>query len=154
MTFAWSWSDAWHGVPAATITSPLEQSISSSRTTVTAWWTSISSTLSNPWTSSLIRDSRPLGWTSTRSPIREVPEQTVPEKPLKPELGRLTHWTGSRKGSTELTSSISTASRISSREFPSYQGVVSEPTITLSPWSADMGTHSTSLKSKPRENSS
>ena len=73
-----------------------------------------------------------------------MPDATLPQNPLKSRFGRSTYCTGKRKSLKLLSLSIWTVSRKSSKESPSYHGVLSDLSTTLSPSSADSGIQVTS----------
>ena len=64
---------------------------------------------------------------------------TVPAKPRKSRLGRLTHCTGKRNGLPRARVSTSTVSRCASSVGPRYQGVFGDGSMTLSPNRAEIG---------------
>ena len=92
----------------------------------------------------LIRDFLPEGNAITSSPLRTIPEATLPQKPRKSRLGRNTYCTGKRKSARLWSLSIWTVSRKSSKDIPAYHGVRSDLTTTLSPSKADSGIQVTS----------
>ena len=126
-------------------------SISSSRVSVTA---SPSSARSGDPSNVAISRTRlvlPEPATRTRSPTATDPETTVPEKPRKSALGRLTHCTGKRNGEA-VPAAISTDSRWSSRLGPRYQDSRSEQRATLSPWRAESGIARTEISPSAEAN--
>src|SRR5690554_273947 len=85
----------------------------------------------------------PPGNTFTASPTLITPEATVPQKPRKSKLGRLTYCTGKRKSEKFLLAVSGADSNISINVGPLYQAARSEGLTTLSPSSADIGTNCT-----------
>ena len=88
----------------------------------------------------------PDGATRTRSPTAHRAADDPPAKPRKSRSGRLTHCTGIRNEPPPATSATSTDSRCCSSVGPSYHGVRSLGTLTLSPCSAEIGMHVTSCR--------
>ena len=82
----------------------------------------------------------PEGSERSSSPGLTVPVAIWPEKPRKSRLGRLTHCTGMRKGLAWLAVLLtSMVSRWSISTGPSYQLVLSERVVMLSPARPDIG---------------
>ena len=81
----------------------------------------------------------PEGRMRTFWPIFIWPASIVPAKPLKSKLGRLTHCTGIRKGSSVRRRRVSTVSRNSIRVRPLYHSVCLACWIILQPFKADIG---------------
>ncbi|MCY1305175.1 hypothetical protein D9M69_554710 [compost metagenome] len=82
----------------------------------------------------------PDGSATTSSPLCTTPLARVPAKPRKFRFGRLTYCTGKRMSLRLRSPAISTVSRISISDWPSYQGERVDLLTTLSPLSADIGT--------------
>ena len=83
----------------------------------------------------------PDGRAITSSPLRTTPEATLPQNPRKSRLGRSTYCTGKRKSAMFWSLPTLTVSRNPSSVGPSYHGVRSDFSTTLSPLSADSGMH-------------
>src|SRR5690606_39933458 len=79
------------------------------------------------------------GNTMISSPLRTTPDASVPQKPRKFRLGRLTYCTGKRRSLRLRFLAISTVSNRDINVGPSYHGICSLGLTTLSPLSADMG---------------
>ena len=75
----------------------------------------------------------------TLSPLRTIPEDIFPEKPLKSKLGRNTYCIGYLKSFKLWSLAMCTVSRKSSKAVPLYQGILSDLSTTLSPFKADNG---------------
>ncbi len=85
------------------------------------------------------RDRRPEGRAITSSPRRSTPEATVPLNPRKSRFGRSTYWTGKRRSMRLRSVAMLTVSRWFSSVAPSYQGMCSLRSTTLSPLRAERG---------------
>ena len=96
----------------------------------------------------LMRERLPEGSAHTSSPTRTTPETTFPQKPRKSKLGRETYCTGKRKSFKLWSLPIWTFSKNSSKLGPSYHGVRSLFSTTLSPSKAESGMQVTSSKPK------
>ena len=119
--------------------SPRLISISSSRQTVTDMGAKASSRSPSQVTMDFTRLVRPEGSTVTASPRRTTPEASVPAKPRKSRLGRMTYCTGKRRSVRLMSRAMGTVSRCSSSAGPSYHGVRVLRLTTLSPSSALIG---------------
>ena len=133
--------------------SPRLTSTSSASVTVTAWGANASSSSPSYVTIDFTRLRLPDGSTITSSPLRRMPDATVPAKPRKSRLGRMTYCTGNRRSVRLRSLAMWTVSRWSSSGGPEYHGIASLLDATLSPFSADIGmkvmSRRSSLATKP-----
>ena len=124
--------------------SPRETSISSSSVSVTDCGGKAYSSSPSYVTMLFTLEVFPEGSAMTVSPLRTIPDATLPQKPRKSRFGRSTYCTGKRKSVKLWSLSICTVSRKSSKEIPLYHGVRSDLSTTLSPSSAERGIQFTS----------
>src|ERR1035441_3109189 len=109
-------------LPESASMSPRLTSISSSRQTATDMGANASSSSPSQVTMDLTRLVRPEGSTVTGSPLRTTPEASVPAKPRKSRLGRMTYCTGKRRSVVLMSRAMGTVSRCSNNAGPWYHG--------------------------------